>query len=68
MPRVISSVIQRLAYDAERRQLHVIFHQTGAYTYFAVPPQVYQAFLAASFKGAFFNAHIRDRYAFQRPN
>ncbi len=66
VPRVISSAIARLDYDPGLRVLTVVFRETGAYAYFDVPPEVYDAFLAAPSKGVFFNRHIRDRYAYAR--
>ncbi|MDF2813174.1 MAG: hypothetical protein K0S56_4205 [Microvirga sp.] len=66
MPEVISSAIQRIEYDAGARKLHVVFHETGAYTYYVVPRSVYEAFLNAPSKGQFFNERIRDRYPTER--
>jgi lysyl-tRNA synthetase class 2 len=59
-----SSVIRRFAYDASRRVLDVEFVSGRRYRYSAVPPAVAEAFGAAASKGRFFNARIRDRFAF----
>jgi len=64
MPTVESSAIRRIGYDEATRELRVVFAETGAYTYFAVPKHIYEEFLRAPSKGQFFNAHIRDRYPF----
>lgn len=66
MPEVISSVIQRIEYEAGARKLHVMFRETGAYTYYGVPRPVYEAFLNAPSIGQFFNERIRDRYPTER--
>jgi hypothetical protein len=66
MPKVMSRAIQRIEYDAGLRKLLVIFLETGAYTYFDVPRQVYERFLDAPSKGQFFNEKIRDRYPTER--
>lgn len=62
MPRVASSAIATIAYDAVAEELHVTFHETGRYVYSRVPRGVYDAFMRAESKGAFFHEHIRDRY------
>ncbi len=62
MPAVTSSAIRRIAYDSGRRELHVAFRESGAYVYFDVPPDEYQAMKAAPSKGAFLNERIKGRY------
>ena len=64
MPRVASSAISRADYNAATRELHVTFASGRAYTYFGAPPEVYFQFMRAASQGRFFNALIRDRYAF----
>lgn len=64
MPYVNSSAILRIEYDAGLRQLHIWFRESGGpYTYYGVPPNVYEAFLRAPSKGQFYNDHIRDQYS-----
>ncbi len=68
MPLVSSSAIDRIAYDPSRRALSIWFRETGGpYRYYEVPPQVFEGFLRADSKGAYFNDHIRDRYRFDPP-
>lgn len=63
MPYVNSTAISRIEYDQGKAQLHVWFRESGQrYTYYGVPQQIYDAFLAARSKGQFFGDHIRDRY------
>jgi lysyl-tRNA synthetase class 2 len=59
-----SSVIRRFAYDASRRVLDIEFVSGRRYRYRAVPPPVAEAFQGAASKGRFFNARIRDNFAF----
>lgn len=62
MPRVSSSAIRRVHYDPAKQELHVVFAQSGDYTYFDVPGDEYQALLLASSKGVFLNDHIKGHY------
>jgi hypothetical protein len=57
-----SSVIARFHYDAERRDLAIVFTTGRRYVYREVPPEIVDAFRAAFSKGRYFNAHIRDAY------
>lgn len=62
-----SSVIKKSEYDPDQRVLTIWFVPSGrAYDYRDVPPQVVERLRRASSKGRFFNAHIRDRYAFSQ--
>ncbi len=60
-----SSVVLRLFYDPERRELFVHFVSGRAYVYEGVPAEVHAAFAGAPSKGTFFNRFIRDRYRFR---
>jgi hypothetical protein len=64
MPLVHSSAIRFIDYNERTAALRVIFHETGSYTFYAVPKSLFDAFLHAPSKGHFFNDHIRDRYPF----
>lgn len=59
-----STVIRRFDYRPEREALDVEFVTGRRYRYRQVPPQVAEAFRAAFSKGRFFNARIRDHFAF----
>jgi hypothetical protein len=65
MPLVASSAILRIRYRPQPRELLVTFASGKTYAYADVPERVYDAFLAAPSHGAFFNDHIRDRYAYR---
>jgi hypothetical protein len=60
-----STAIRHLYYDADTRELRVIFVSGRNYVYENVPPDVVDAFKTADSRGAFFNHEIRDRYAFR---
>jgi len=65
MPAVESSVFVRVAYSERAQKLFVTFRETGSYTYFDVPRDVYDGLMAAPSKGTYFNERIRDRYDFK---
>lgn len=60
-----STAIRRVCYDAERRILDVTFVTDRRYRYRDVPADLASAFDEAASKGGFFNAHIRDRFAYE---
>jgi hypothetical protein len=64
MPAVNSTAIERIGYNADARQLRVTFAGGNTYKYYDVPRGVYESFMQAESKGAFFNSYIRDRYDF----
>lgn len=60
-----STVIRHFTYDAANRRLDVTFVSGRRYVYFEVPEHVANDFRAASSRGAFFNAHVRDAFAYR---
>jgi hypothetical protein len=66
MPFVESSAISFIHYDEVAAELHVLFTSGRAYVYHGVPRRIYDGLLKASSAGAYFNAHVRDRYRFRR--
>lgn len=61
-----STVIARFAYRPDQHQLDVTFVSGRRYRYLNVPDGVAEAMAQAFSKGEFFNAHIRDHFAFER--
>jgi hypothetical protein len=61
-----SSSLAWVQYDPALRHLEVEFRNGERYLYFQVPPRRYQNLLDADSKGAFFNRHIRNRFAFKQ--
>ena len=61
-----STVIRRFDYDAPARRLDIEFVTGRRYSYHDVPARVVEAMRTARSKGRFFNARIRDHFAFTR--
>ena len=61
-----STVINSFRYLPRERQLEIVFVTGRRYLYLEVPEETYFALREASSKGEFFNANIRDRFAFVR--
>ena len=57
-----STVIRRLDYAPEARELVIEFTTGRRYVYSEVPEREVQAMRAAFSKGRYFNARIRDNY------
>lgn len=62
MPRVQSTAIRAIDYDAVSRTLYVVFIDGDRYAYCEVPLELYTAFLAAESKGTFFAERVRSRF------
>ncbi len=60
-----SSVLCAATYHPDA-SLKIEFTSGAAYRYFAVPAQLVRDLLAATSKGAFFNARIRPRFHYER--
>ena len=63
---VESAAIREIDYEPRARRLRVTFRSGERYAYRGVPAEVCRAFVEADSKGRFFQAQIRDRYAFER--
>lgn len=61
-----SSVIRAFAYDPFSRRLAVTFISGRCYAYRDVPATTAEGMARAVSKGEYFNAEIRDRFAFDR--
>ena len=61
-----SSVIRFFYYHAGEKRLEVVFVSGRRYSYHDVPAEIYHRMTQAFSKGEFFNAHIRDQFAFVR--
>lgn len=66
MPAIDSSAIVAIDHDPAGGTLGIRFVSGIRYVYAGVPESIYAALLAAPSKGGYFNAAIRDRYAFAR--
>jgi hypothetical protein len=67
MPALDSEALSFVHYDERKHELFAAFRgkKRRNYVYEAVPPETYSRLMAAGSKGAWFNAHIRDRYKFR---
>jgi hypothetical protein len=63
--RVQSSLLSAIAYSIDAT-LELEFRSGAIYRYFAIPHAVFEAFIAAESKGAYFNRSIRNRFRYQR--
>ena len=59
-----STAIRHFAYDSAKAELVVTFTSGRRYVYANVPPEIFTAFGEAPSKGAYFNAVIRDAFAY----
>ena len=66
MTAVESSTLAALAYDENHEVLQLEFRSRAIYRYFGVPAPVYEALLAASSKGKYFNRAIRGIFPYSR--
>jgi hypothetical protein len=63
---VDSSLIRSVGYDPTDSILEVELLEAGrVYRYFDVPYSVAEELMSAESKGAYFNEHVRDMYAFE---
>ena len=59
---VDSSCVTSIGYDAASRELEIEFRESGdVYSYFDVPLEEYEAFLAAESKGTYLNEIFKLR-------
>jgi hypothetical protein len=66
MPYLQSAALLAVSYDETRHALRATFRDNGrTYVYEGVPQELYDALLFADSIGAFFNSHIRNRFAFR---
>ena len=63
---VDSSNLASIGYDPSNKTLEVEFHSSGVYQYHDVPQNIYDEFVAASSKGKFLNAHIKDNFRYSK--
>jgi hypothetical protein len=59
-----SSAIEGFGYDEARRTLDVKFKSGQAYTYFNIPPKVFDAMQGAPSKGHFVTEQVKGKYEF----
>ena len=63
---VESRLIRSVGYDPAASVLEVELAGDGrVYRYFDLPFSVYEELMSADSKGAYFNEHVRDMYAYE---
>jgi hypothetical protein len=67
VPALDSKSLSFVRYDEKKRELFANFrgHKPRCYIYEDVSPEEYAALMQADSKGAWFNAHIRDKHRFR---
>jgi hypothetical protein len=67
MPALDSEALSFVRYDEGTHELFAIFRgrRQRRYVYEGVAPEEYAQLMQADSKGAWFNAHIRDRHPFR---
>jgi KTSC domain len=63
---VSSSNLASVGYDPNSEALEVEFKNGRIYQYLNVPQSVYEALISAPSVGAFFNANIKNQFAWQQ--
>jgi len=61
---VSSKNISAIGYDPDTQILEIEFLNGSVYEYSSVPPSEYVGLMNADSKGKYFNANIKDIYAF----
>ncbi len=61
-----STVIKSVDYDADKQILRVEFGSGSVYQYHDVPESIYKELKETPSVGQYFNAHIRDKFGFDR--
>jgi hypothetical protein len=63
---VSSTSLVSVGYNEEKQLLEVEFVNGGVYQYGNVPPEVYEALMAAESHGTYFAKNIRNEYLSKR--
>ena len=63
---VASSNIAAIGYDSASETLEIEFLNGSVYQYYGVPQNIYDQMMAASSKGKFLNAYIKNAYPYSR--
>ncbi|HWH17472.1 MAG TPA: KTSC domain-containing protein [Allosphingosinicella sp.] len=66
MPAVISSAVDWVEYDEASRTLDIWYNEGERYSYFRVPPKLYEELLAAPSIGIFVNKNIKPFFRYSR--
>lgn len=64
--QVSSSNIATIGYDAASETLEVEFTSGSVYQYYGVGAALYEQLMAATSKGQFLSAYLKNQYAYSR--
>jgi hypothetical protein len=66
MAYVQSSALEQVSYDEKAHVLRAKFRESGrTYAYRHVPQELYDGLIFSDSLGAYFNAHIRNRFEYE---
>ena len=60
-----SSAVERAEYQAAAGTLDIWYRGGDRYSYFEVPPEIYEGLLAAPSAGEFVNVHVKPNYRYE---
>lgn len=63
-----SSVVHKIAYNAEKEILTIVFQSGKVYHYKQVPYNIYISLRAARSKGRYLNKNIKGVYTYESPD
>ena len=63
---VQSSNLSSVGYDSENQILEIEFKKSGIYQFFKVQLNVYNGLMTASSLGEYFNAYIKNNFAYNK--
>jgi hypothetical protein len=63
---VSSSSLVSVGYNPDSETLEIEFKNTGVYEYYNVPPFMHERLMQAGSVGTFFNAEIKNSYAWSK--
>lgn len=64
MQWVDSSSLEKVGYDEDKLELHIVFKSGSSYVYRDVPPHIFDQLIEAPSKGSFFNREVKNVYEF----
>jgi hypothetical protein len=63
---VSSTTVKAVAYEEATSTVFVEFMGGSIYRYFDVSPALYDEFMSATSKGAYFNSNIKNKFRYER--
>lgn len=57
-----SSAIRAVDYSSSTGELIIYFHDSGGYSFYGVPVDVFEGLISSTSPGGYYNQYIRGRY------